>query len=82
MDRATFKGFINAVRTSATNDPVWYAGYLWLNLTEKQREKTLEALILRGDCQAKRHTNGKFYIFTPSGIGVELNGKERELVEV
>lgn len=44
MKRAEFNGFYEAVKTAGNNDPVWWAGYLWIDLTEKQSEKIMTAL--------------------------------------
>lgn len=44
MKRTVFTRFYEAVRTAGNNDPVWYAGYLWIDLTEKQSERIRTAL--------------------------------------
>ena len=75
MKQSTFKNFIAAVKESKSNDPVWYAGYLWLNLTERQVKKTIDALIIRGDCPVEKR-NGKYCIVIPSGIALEINSNE------
>ena len=81
MKRSTFKPFIEAVRTGAPNNPVFYAGYLWLQLTEKQYAETVNALILRGDCEVKKH-NDKWLILAPSGYGLALDAEHMKKLEV
>lgn len=44
MKRADFNRFYEAVMTAEEKDPIWWAGYLWINLTEKQCDNITEAL--------------------------------------
>lgn len=39
MKANQFKVFHEAVATANKNSDVWYAGYLWLDLTDKQADK-------------------------------------------
>lgn len=36
MKRDLFKRFKETVKQADASDPIWYMGYLWLDLTEKQ----------------------------------------------
>lgn len=38
MKRDLFKRFKETVKQADANDPIWYMGYLWLDLTDKQAE--------------------------------------------
>lgn len=67
-----FKGFIDEVKTASTKDPIWYQGYLWIDLTKKQAYKTIEVLKTRNDCKIVTLNNGKLAIETPSGLAIYL----------
>lgn len=36
MKRDLFKRFKETVKQADASDPIWYMGYLWLDLTDKQ----------------------------------------------
>lgn len=38
MKRDLFKRFKETVKQADASDPIWYMGYLWLDLTDKQVE--------------------------------------------
>lgn len=38
MKRNEYKNFKSIVEQSNENDPVWYAGYLWIDLTAAQAD--------------------------------------------
>lgn len=44
MKQSQFKNFYNAVLTADEKHPVWWMGYLWLDLTERQAKKICSAL--------------------------------------
>ena len=44
MKRTLFKGLYEKVATAGKSDPVWWAGYLWIDMTEKQTAAIYEAL--------------------------------------
>lgn len=46
MKTAQFKNFYNAVMRADENHPVWWMGYLWLDLTEKQAKKICQSLAI------------------------------------
>lgn len=48
MKRADFGKFKEVISTARNNDPIWWAGYLWINLTEKQSNEVIEILTSRG----------------------------------
>lgn len=48
MKRVDFGKFKEVISTARNNDPIWWAGYLWINLTEKQSNEVIEILTSRG----------------------------------
>ena len=38
MKRDLFKRFKETVKQADASDPIWYMGYLWLDLTDRQAE--------------------------------------------
>lgn len=71
MKNTNFKAFLAAVKTEADNAPVWYAGYLFLDLTPRQHAKTCDALLARG-CAVTVDAIGRRWVHTPSGFGLLL----------
>ena len=74
MKNTVFKMFKDQVQTAplATNCPIWYAGYLWINLTERQAREISKILIDRG-CPIYKGARG-FEVRVPSGFGIILEG--------
>lgn len=48
MKRSDFGKFKEVISTAKSDDPIWWAGYLWINLTEKQSNEVIEILTSRG----------------------------------
>lgn len=80
MKTETFNQFVEAVRNADANDPVFYAGYLWTSLTDKQCDATKDALFARliekGDCKVRRLFDSRLKIDAPSGIGIILSNSD------
>ena len=72
MKNSEFKKFRGAVGMAAASDPVWYAGYLWLRLTEKQCNEIASIMVAMG-CKKE---NGNVY--APNGLGVKLPAELKE----
>ena len=72
MKKSSYKLFKQGVETEPlTNQaPIWYAGYLWIDLTEKQAAEIRHILIDRG-CPIYKGRRG-FEVRTPSGFGIIL----------
>lgn len=66
MKRSDFARFKEIVSTCDNNDPIWHAGYLWIDLTVKQCNTIYDILVNRG-CEI----NDKGYVLTPSGFGIK-----------
>lgn len=71
MKNTNFKTFLAAVKTEPDNAPVWYAGYLFLDLTPRQHAKTCDALLARG-CAVTVDAIGRRWVHTPVGLGLLL----------
>lgn len=84
MDNRTFKQFCETVKEATENDPIWYAGYLWIDLTEKQVNKVFE-LIAYGHLKCKYITRPianiifqRDVITTPGGF--KLYGDSKRVI--
>ena len=44
IKQSDFKLFMEQIKTAPANDPIWYCGYLFMDLTLKQHRLTVEAL--------------------------------------
>ena len=48
MKRSDFIKFKEVISIARSDDPIWWAGYFWINLTEKQSNEVIKILTLRG----------------------------------
>jgi len=48
MKRSDFSKFKEVISNARNDDPIWWAGYLWINLTEKQSNEVIKILTSRG----------------------------------
>lgn len=67
-----FKEFNETIKTANEKDPVWYAGYLFLNLTDKQMKVTIESLKENPYCKLII-TDCRKSIQTPSGLQIIID---------
>lgn len=72
MKKSEYKLFKQAVESAplTTQAPIWYAGYLWINLNDKQAAEISHILIDRG-CPIYKGSRG-FEVRTPAGLGIIL----------
>ena len=64
-----FKSFKNIIATCDSDDLIWSAGYLWMNLTTSQYNEVYKILSKRDDCEKKVSKIGEF------GVTIEgING--------
>lgn len=71
MKQEKYKLFKEAISTAGAKDPVWWAGYLWIDLTEKQGREVFKILGNRRDNVCKTIIslrNSRIEIEIPSGI--------------
>lgn len=71
MRNNDFKNLCDRVKYADKNDPIWYAGYLWIDLTEKQIDKVIAICNLCKVCYKKSIGNMLFernVLETPSGM--------------
>lgn len=66
MTQKMFKAFKEVIETADTKDPIWWAGYHWIDLTPKQANTVCGILEGRGFDR-----NDKGYIVLPSGLGIK-----------
>ena len=66
MKCSEFARFKEIVITCDNTDPIWHAGYLWLELTRKQCDIIYDILVSRGF-----KINDKGYVLTPAGFGIK-----------
>lgn len=68
MINSRFKQFIDCVATCDDNDPFWWAGYLFIDLTEKQAKKTFAICSERFGTTTDQ--KGRIKVVLPSGLGI------------
>lgn len=68
MKASDFKAFKNVISYADDKHPIWWAGYLWINLTAKQGEVAYSILKARGFEQ-----NDTGHMMLPSGLGIKPN---------
>lgn len=71
MRNEQFKQFLETVKDADKYDPIWYAGYLWIDLTEKQIDKVISISSIGKVCYKKSIGNLLFarnVLETPSGM--------------
>ena len=60
MRNRDFTSLCEYVKNADKNDPIWYAGYLWIDLTEKQIDKIV-GIIKLGKKTIFSHTIGNAF---------------------
>ena len=65
------KAIVDALMTNDEKAPVWYAGFLWINLTQRQAMETVGILLMS---DLKRDEK---YVYIPSGLGI-AHGQEKK----
>ena len=63
-----FKAFKNTIATCDSNDLIWSAGYLWINLTTSQCDEVYKILSNRDDCKKKVSKIGVKGVTIPNGL--------------
>ena len=71
MNVSAYKTFKQIVRTGDEKSPIWWAGYMWLNLTKRQTKEIVGILIDRG-FPVEDGFKGKM-VKIPSGLGIFLD---------
>lgn len=66
MERERFKEFKKVIATAERDHHIWWEGYLFINLTEKQNKEIVEILINRG------FAVDDDVVYMPSGLGLRI----------
>lgn len=66
MERKMFKHFRERITAANFDDPVWWEGYLFINLTEKQNNEIVKTMIDRG------FPLDDDVVYMPSGLGLKI----------
>lgn len=70
MRRDCFNGFKAVVETADASHDIWWQGYLWLDLTEKQMATICQILATKQEIVQCERPDGKLYRL-PSGITIK-----------
>lgn len=76
MRKSDFSYFIEEVKNADEHNPIWYAGYLWIDLTEKQIDKVISIIKNGKTCREVTTGNAIFQrdvVKTPSGMKLFSN---------
>lgn len=79
MTNKDFKNFCVYVQNAEENDSIWYAGYMWIDLTENQINKIVEIIKIGKNIVQHEIGNAIFQrsiIETPSGMKLYGNSKQ------
>lgn len=68
MKTKDFNAFKEVISYADEKHPIWWAGYLWIDLTEKQGTKAYSILKERGFEQTATG-----HVMLPSGMGIKPN---------
>ena len=74
MKTNQFKLFHSEVMKADKTSDVWYAGYLWMDLTKRQTEIISDTLWIKG-CVEVDLTNGWFIL--PNGLKFRIQRQEK-----
>ena len=67
MKTGDFKRFIKQVQEANQYSPIWWAGFLWLDMTEKQSDEMIK--LLRVHPSIERNTDS---FKLPSGLELKM----------
>lgn len=73
MKNSTFKLFKETIAKADTTDPIWYCGYLWIDLTQKQAIEIVSILEKRHFPMRWNERMNWTEIVIPSGMGIALD---------
>ena len=68
MTQQEFKSFSRTVTNAGANDPIWWAGYYWINLTVRQVQKIDVVLRSKGFIDTVMDARGRQAHLLPSGL--------------
>ena len=68
MTQQQFKNFSRIVEEAEANDVIWWQGYYWINLTERQAQKMDTILRSKGFINTVTDNMGRKAHLFPSGM--------------
>lgn len=75
MKKKDFARFLEELEKADSKDPIWYCGYLFLDLTPKQVEKVQDALLPKLGFKYSPQTQ-HYEIVLPNGLGLLLTTEQ------
>ena len=79
MKNNEFKNFLETVKNADKNDPIWYAGFLWIYLTPAQVDRVGRELWGKPYCECYKRGNAGFEresVKTPAGFEIFIGEKQ------
>lgn len=73
MTNSEYKNFKEYVTTADEKDPVWWAGYMWINLTKRQAKDIISVLENKSFVKETTLRNGRLALEIPSGLAIWKN---------
>lgn len=70
MKNAEYKAFRNTVATADEKNPIWWAGFLWIDLTKRQANDIITILERLDFIKEVTLFNGKQALEIPSGLAI------------
>lgn len=70
MRADNFKAFIEELKHAESNSPLFYAGYVFLDLTPRQYNITVSLLRTKSYIKEGVANNGRPVIWLPNGVGL------------
>lgn len=74
MKKEQFKSFSEAVAKADSTSDIWYAGYLWIDLTDRQVKQISNVLAVHPSVQTTLSLkDGEVRYRFPSGIEIKIS---------
>ena len=73
MTNQEYKRFKECVVKAEEKDPIWWMGYLWINLTKRQAKDIIPVLESKPYIKDTVTINGQTAVEIPSGLAIWKN---------
>lgn len=70
MKNSEYKKFKEAVSLAEERDPIWWAGFLWIDLTKRQAKEIVKVLARKPFIKEAVTLNGHEALETPAGLQI------------